>query len=221
MNLKDAVVLKTTQFPLSKKNPLEVKNVLKPGTNTSKLGFMVTNGKWKGKVMYSLTLTERETCPTYCHHWVTCYGKNMPFAHRFNLVGLEDKLASEIPILINKSPFGILIRLHVLGDFHSVEYVNFWKDQLEKHPKLSIFGYTGRWEDDIATAIENLNQEFSDQCVIRFSQNKESDSTHSFAVNESFEGDSLICPEQIGKIDDCASCGFCWKSKRAVKFLTH
>ena len=74
--------------------------ILKPGSNNKKLGFKVNSKRWKGKKLYSLTLVERETCPTSCHHWNDCYGNNMPFAHRFSIENLTDKLETEIAALI-------------------------------------------------------------------------------------------------------------------------
>ena len=118
--------------------------ILKPGSNNKKLGFKVTSKRWKGKKLYSLTLVERDTCPTSCHHWNDCYGNNMPFAHRFSIENLTDKLETELASLNDRHPLGIVIRLHVLGDFYSIDYVNFWEDMLFKYPNLCIFGYTGR-----------------------------------------------------------------------------
>ena len=205
---------------------------LKKGSSNKKLGFKVTAKKWTGKRLYSLTLVERETCPTTCHHWNDCYGNNMPFAHRFSTIGLTDKLNKEIDILMDKHKKGIVIRLHVLGDFYSVSYVRFWREQLEKHPLLCLFGYTARKGDNIAHAIWRTNKHFSERCVIRHSGNKAYDGklvptqgpfeeNWSYAADESFEGASFDCPEQTGKIKDCASCGLCWMTTKTVRFATH
>ncbi len=113
--------------------------ILKQGSNNKKLGFKITSKKWRGKKLFSLTLIERETCPPSCHHWEDCYGNNMPFAHRFSTNGLTDKLEIEIAALMKKHPQGIVIRLHVLGDFYSVDYVNFWDEMLWKYSSLCLF----------------------------------------------------------------------------------
>ena len=211
----------TTRFKKSIKDPFSGVKVLKPGANNKKLGFKVTAKKWTGKRLYSLTLVERETCPTTCHHWDDCYGNNMPFAHRFKTDNIDLVLAREIEMLMAKHKKGIVIRLHVLGDFYSVSYVEFWQEMLEKHPKLCIFGYTARKKDNIAARIQGLNNLFSDRCVIRHSGNFELDNEWSYAAEESFEGASFDCPEQTGKIKDCASCGLCWITSKTVRFLNH
>ena len=85
----------STRYQKSIKNAHKF-TTLKKGSSNKKLGFKVTAKKWTGKRLYSLTLVERETCPTTCHHWDDCYGNNMPFAHRFSTIGLTDKLNKEI-----------------------------------------------------------------------------------------------------------------------------
>ena len=201
--------------------------VLKPGKNNKKLGGLITKGRWKGKYLYSLTLEERATCPRYCHHWDDCYGNNMPFAHRYDVSpDLLPAISSHISRLRNKHPQGIVIRLHVLGDFYSPEYVNFWVEMLEAWPNLCLFGYTARWGDDIQYAIHTkLNRGYPNRCVIRYSRNMEYDETLSarYATEETFDGAAFTCPEQTGKLPSCADCGLCWgeHSTKSVRFLSH
>ena len=212
----------STIYQKSIKSPIEFQT-LKKGSGNKKLGFKVTSKKWGGKRLYSLTLVERETCPTSCHHWNDCYGNNMPFAHRFSTIGLLPKLAEELHVLNDKHPQGIVIRLHVLGDFMSVEYVKFWETMMLDYPNLCIFGYTGRELDSkIGMAVHMLNLRYSERFVVRFSRNFDSTETgKSFAANESFEGKSFDCPEQTGKVKNCASCGLCWTTTKTVRFLSH
>jgi len=180
--------------------------LLKKGSSNKKLGFKITSKKWKGKRMYSLTLVERETCPTTCHHWDDCYGNNMPFAHRFKNKNIDLLLEREIESLMLKHKEGIVIRLHVLGDFYSCEYVNFWEEMLIEHPKLCLFGYTARKEEAGETQ-SNSQTPFQEDW--------------SYAAEESFTGKSFDCPEQTGALKDCASCGLCWTTPKTVRFISH
>ena len=221
----------TTTYRKSVKAPMI--DILKPGSNNKKLGYKVTKGRWKGKYLYSLTLEERATCPTYCHHWDDCYGNNMPFAHRFTTGSrLLFWIGLDIAERLRKHPNGIVIRLHVLGDFYSTGYVQFWADMLEQNPNLCVFGYTARWGDDIQDAIHTqLNLGYPDRCVIRYSRNKEYDETSTtarYATGESFNENnnsarSFDCPEQSGKVASCAACGACWGEHctKSVRFKTH
>ena len=212
---------KTTIYPKSIKAPNEF-STLKKGSSNKKLGFKITAKKWGGKRLYSLTLTERNTCPASCHHWEDCYGNHMPFAHRFSTIGLTDKLEIEIAALLKKHKNGIVIRLHVLGDFYSTDYVKFWERILSQNPTLCVFGYTGRETNTcIGNYIRFINNLYSDRCVIRFSRSKESKDGILYAAEESYTGKHFDCPEQTGKIDSCAKCGLCWISPRTVRFITH
>jgi len=216
---------KTTVYPKSVKPIREYTNaVLKPGKNNAKLGGKITKGPWKGSTIYSLTLTERSTCPKSCHHWDDCYGNNMPFAHRIQHgPALEKKIEAELTNLLKKKPEGITVRLHVLGDFYSLRYIKFWERMLIEHPKLTIFGYTAHPEDSyLGKGMLILNLRYSERCVIRYSRSKESNGIGQlYAAEESFEGVSFDCPEQTGKVASCADCGLCWKADKTVKFRSH
>lgn len=202
-----------------------VKNVLKPASDNNKLGkgfSVIQKGDWKGMSMFSLTLEERKTCPPSCLHWKDCYGNNMRFAHRIEHgPELEKRLELELDFLASHHKIGFVVRLHVLGDFYSPEYVLFWARMLKKHKNLRIFGYTARWDDIIGINIRFLNTQFRDRCVIRFSRNEEFDGENKFAANDKFEGKAITCPEQTGKTQSCLTCGLCWKMNTTVKFNTH
>lgn len=44
------------------------------GANNPKTGKRITKGLWAGMPIYTLTLEERASCPSYCHMWRDCYG---------------------------------------------------------------------------------------------------------------------------------------------------
>ena len=216
-------MLTSTRYQKSIKSPVDA-TILKQGKNNKKLGYKIKKGKHKGKYLYSLTLTERDTCPTSCHHWDDCYGNNMPFAHRFQHgPELEKKLDDEIGKLVRKHAKGILVRLHVLGDFYSTEYVFHWSTLLDKYPTLAVYGYTARYYDSIGSAIAFLSILHSNRWDIRYSKNKNySDATQfQYAADESFSGDFFDCPEQSGQVKSCADCAACWQTTKTVRFKSH
>jgi hypothetical protein len=118
---------------------------------------------------------------------------------------------------------GVLIRLHALGDFFSREYVDFWRDMLHAHPELAIFGYTAHpFTSHIGTFVHWMNEEFTDRCMIRFSNGGlEKMSTVSIGSAASCPKNAFICPEQTGKRLGCDDCGACWGSTTNVAFLEH
>lgn len=182
---------------------------------------LVTKGKLRGYKMFSLTLQERATCPPTCIHWTDCFGNNMAFAHRFEHgENLEKELPIQVGTLLKKNPKGVLIRLHVLGDFYSREYVELWSTLLKQHEKLAIFGYSARTSNDpIGVALRIQGILFPKQSFIRYSVNNY-DEGRFIATNIKLPG-AITCPEQTGKTDSCTTCSFCWETKIPVHFITH
>ena len=198
-------------------------NLLKLSSN-KKLGKFVTKGRHKNKYLYSLSLEERKTCPTSCFHWKTCYGNNMPFAHRFTAnKNLLVKLHKEIKLLSIKHKEGILIRLHVVGDFYSVAYVKFWKKMLSLYPNISIFGYTARKPfSEIGKEIVKLRNKLWNRFSVRFSNSVITKLTANSENLLSKKLSGLICPEQLNQVKNCASCGLCWNNNiDNIIFKTH
>ena len=206
-------------------NPFNYNTNLLKISHNRKLGKFVTKGRHKNKYLYSLSLEERKTCPTSCFHWKTCYGNNMPFAHRFTAnKNLLVKLHKEIKLLSIKHKEGILIRLHVVGDFYSVAYVKFWKKMLSLYPNISIFGYTARKPfSKIGKEIVSLRNKIWDRFSDRFSNSviaKLTANSEDFISKKLHLG--LICPEQLDKTKNCANCGLCWNNNRDnISFKTH
>lgn len=227
-SLQEARTVFTSQVkPVSTKVSL-----LKSCKSNNKIGKgskYIEKGDWKGMPIYTLTLEERKTCPTYCNHWKTCYGNNMFLAHRYKHGAvLQSKLDNELGILSKKYPKGFVIRLHILGDFYSVKYVNFWERMFAKYKALHVFGYTGRdpYLDPIGKSIRHkLNRTRGNRCLIRFSQNEENDGDIYFAgqYGEIHIPSELPCPEQSNKTKSCLTCGLCWNKNvtKTITFKTH
>jgi Gene product 88 len=202
-------------------------SLLKSGQNQRKLGAWVIKGRWKGFPIFSLTLEERATCPRSCAQWFNCYGNHLHFAVRHKHgVELMSRLIDELSVLQKKYPRGFLIRLHVLGDFYSVDYITFWAMCLNTFPALHVFGYTARTlDDEIGRALNVLIKRRWDRFAIRSSGGGLPDIPAAVVIKSDDErGDAVICPAQKSTNPDnvcCASCNFCWNSKRAVAFLEH
>jgi len=216
--------MQRTRYPKSVRKPNAATRTLKPSSNR-KLGKRITRGRWKGMPIYTLTLEERRTCPASCPHWDDCYGNNMPFAHRFKHgAALVGRLERELKELQKRYPKGFAVRLHVLGDFYSVAYVERWASWLEQFPALHIWGYTARLPrvDPIGDAVESLrtNPALGARFRIRFSGGGRANLALSADPAE-WDTPGFACPEQTGRLPSCGACGLCWESPLNVRFVSH
>lgn len=213
-----------TKFSKAVVKPADVNTLLVSGHSNVKIGRDVRKGHFRGCWIYTLSLEERKTCPRSCQHWQNCYGNNMPFAKRLDHTdpGFLHKLEDELRWLCAKKK-GVLVRLHALGDFYSVDYVNFWSRMLRTYPNLAIYGYTARNNsDEIGTAILRLRTTWKERAMIRSSNGERHNmATVSIADAESRPRNAFICPEQTGQTKCCATCGACWSTKKNVAFLEH
>jgi hypothetical protein len=222
-----AVVTGRTIHTKTVKDPATFKgNILKGASGNRKLGNgsdYIVKGKWSGFPMFSLTLQERATCPTSCHHWRDCYGNGMAFAQRFQHgKALETKLEAELLALSKKHRKGFVIRLHVLGDFYSVDYALFWRKMLDTIPNLYVFGYTARdaeQADIIGVVLQAIRDDYSDRWWVRVSTNIAY--AREMSANAQPIAGGIPCPQQTGKTAACITCGICWSTQKPVTFTAH
>lgn len=198
---------------------------LKRGEHQRKIGDVLLKSKWRGFPVWTLSLEERATCPTSCHHWRSCMGNKMHHADRVQAgPDLEWRLVREVAMLDIDHPYGFAVRLHTLGDFYSVKYVELWRTLLERHPSLHVWGYSARHDKDdpIAVALATLVKQHWDRFAVRFS-NGPSDRRSTLSVEHPYQvpADTIICPEQIGRTESCSTCGLCWQSERRIAFVQH
>ncbi len=227
-----------TIFPTTVESAWQSPRLLVSGHNNSKLGAKVEKGRWAGAPIYHLTLEERATCPRSCPQWAGCYGNAMHMARRHDArsENFLDFLASELWLLTRASrAHGIVVRLHTLGDFYSVEYVDFWRDMLKRNLGLKVWGYTACHADAkdpgeraIGQALAALAHDKWDHFALRFSNRR--GSLGAIVIDDPCEaGAALLCPAQHGVDDEaktaaCSSCGLCWSESardKTIAFLRH
>ena len=220
--------LTTTRYQKSKVNLKDYSHSVLKRPSSAKIGSAgryVKKGKLKGAEVYTLTLTERETCPQSCGHWDDCYGNNMPFAHRLEHgEELERRLILELGQKCSKAREKgrkVLVRLHVLGDFYSAEYVSMWRKLLVLHKNLHVWGYTHVTPSDNLAIYHELQTNlvgFPDRWAVRWS-----DTCGEFSANsEELTDEGIVCPEQEGKTQACTTCALCWDAPdKNIIFKTH
>jgi len=224
-----AIVNATTLYNASKFTIRDVSNykhkVLKASTNI-KLGKKVNKGKLKGMKMYTLTLIERETCTDECEHYTDCFGNNMHVAHRFEVNdAFMLRLESDIHATAVANPDGFLVRLHILGDFQSVEYTLFWERMMIHYPNLHVYGYSRNHIDskyshvrDIAKELIRLRSKYQERWAVRFSNKLDQEYS---ANSRDITDKGITCLAQVKTDVSCSDCTLCWSSKKAIGFITH
>ena len=206
----------------------KTERVIKKSTNI-KLGKKVSKGIFKGMPIYTVTLEERATCSNTCAHWTTCYGNNMPFATRYKADdALLAVMALELEQLNRKHKNGFLVRLHILGDFYSVDYVELWNKWLDKFDNLYVYGYSERKQNTpIGKALEILRNKYDKRFMVRISGDLETQTMAAIsyddkrALKQLENKQAFICPVQEDKTASCSTCGLCWTTKKNVIFITH
>jgi hypothetical protein len=210
--------------------------ILISGFNNRKIGKTVEKGAFKGYGLYCLSLEERATCPLGCDMRAGCYGNAMQMARRHRIENPDiffARLEEEIAGLL-KTEKGLLIRLHVLGDFPSVEYVAFWLDILAQYPNVACYGYTHRLEtalegDEIGDAIASVKAQYPDRFRIRWSFGAALvDGAMVVENQDDIDGASqdeiqaIVCPAQTDATACCATCALCWATvDNCVLFWKH
>lgn len=216
----------TTIYPATVVDDVRRRRALKDGVNSPKIGAVILKGRWRGFPVYTLTLEERATCPTSCLHWRSCYGNQMPFAHRLAAgADLEWRLEREVAALELAHPGGFAVRLHVLGDFYSFDYVDLWRALLRRHAALHVWGYTARVDprDPITRTLAAMVREFGwRRFAMRFSDALVT-TCSTVSVEHSLQAPegAIVCPEQVGKTESCSTCALCWQTTRPIAFITH
>lgn len=221
---------KRSVVPVPQSPPKSGLYVLKESTTNKKLGSggkVIQKGRYRGMPLYSLTLEERATCWSGCQNLQICYGDNMPFAKRYTPgPELEAAIAVDVLRLSVRHPMGFVVRLHVLGDFYSVPYVQHWQGLLDGAAPLHLFGYT-HWPADhpIGQAVSGLATAWPDRVAFRRSDRTDESDPLPGALTIGRDAPaapgSVICPEQTGKTASCTTCGLCMDHRVHVSFIDH
>lgn len=232
-----AVVEGRTLFPNRVARTEGSMRFLVSGVNNAKIGKTVEKGPWAGMPVFTLTLEERKTCPRSCEVWRDCYGNSQQWPNRWDHTDPEflPTLAAEVVTLGRQNPKGFVVRLHVLGDFYSVEYVLFWAELLARVPSLRIYGYTARTVADadrdsarIARAIELLTLGMWSRFAVRTSTSQPIFARSRAIVvetpEEAAEEGAILCPSQTSQTETCGTCALCWADgarDKTIAFLRH
>lgn len=227
-----AMLESRTLFPRSVVSAAASPRVLISGHNSSKIGRVVQKGPWRGFPIYTVTLEERATCPTSCGLLRECYGNAMPFARRHRAdADLRAKLDRELRAKARAHRRGFAVRLHVLGDFPSQDYLLAWFRWMNRIPQLHVWGYTAHQADsDLGAFVLRGNASWPGRWVFRTSVAPGAAAGAAEATTiwragaRGRQPEGVVCPAQTGGTDACATCGLCWHPaalRERIVFIGH
>ena len=198
--------------------------VLKRGEHSRKLGSHFMKRPWMWMPIYSMSLEERRNCPRTCGLWHECYGNGMARAVRWEVDdGLYKELELQLEQLGLSFPRGFAIRLHTLGDFPDMQYLDFWLDALRRHPALHTFGFTAHARNSpIGAAIEAESAKW-DRFRIRFSSDL--GVRGAIVMEDPPRGrgpQGITCPADSEHPEiSCGSCALCLTTTMPIVFRRH
>ena len=105
-------------------------------------------------------------------------------------------------------------RLHVIGDFYTVEYVEKWITIAKWLPYVIFFGSTRSWRCEfLAEALKQMRD--LENVYLKASVDL-TDSLDPFSCGWSVwsvEGEGILCPHDHKSVANCAECKRCWTIK--------
>ena len=184
--------------------------------------MLISKGNTKLGALPSFSLPVIATCPgktDFCDRY--CYGLKGQFTmeaiKRKNDSRLDATLREDfVDTIVNeiqrlKAP---AFRLHVIGDFYLVEYVEKWSDIAGKLPGVVFFGSTRSWRCEF---LSKVLKKFRDLPNVYVKASVDlTDTLDPFSCGWrvwSVEGEGIPCPHDFGLAKNCAACKRCWTVK--------
>ncbi len=185
--------------------------------------MLISRGNLKLGDLPSFSLPVITTCPgktPFCERY--CFG----LKGNFNLLNVKEANDRRLDATLRPDFVDIMVgeirktrapafRLHVVGDFYSVEYIEKWGNILKALPAIIFFGSTRSWRCGfLSAAIKEFRD--MDNAYIKASV----DLTDNLSPLNcgwnlwSVEGDGLPCPHDNGTVANCLECRRCWTKKK-------
>jgi hypothetical protein len=192
---------------------------------------VVRKGRWKGMKLFYVAVEEGKTCPTECLWGQTglCDAANYG-GMRFSVSQQFYKhVADQIATELKAHQSGIVVRLHVSGDFPDADYADFWANKLKAHDRLHIWGHTHHRGDLLQRMHTELNLTYPDRALIRCSDSYDipNSAVTTYPLGNAKQYDGVVCPATLTRspqgpvikkygdlpLATCATCAACMNDK--------
>lgn len=181
--------------------------------------MLITRGNLKLGILPGFSLPIIMTCPgktAFCDHF--CFGlfgnyklANVKEANDRRLdTTFESDFVDAIVEEITREECPAF-RLHIVGDFYNIEYIEKWIAIATRLPKVVFFGSTRSWR---CAYLSHSLKEFRDLPNVYMKAS--TDLTDPLGEPPSgwstwsVDGKGFPCPHDYGKVESCTVCRRCW-----------
>ena len=114
------------------------------------------------------------------------------------------------PVIRGMRPF----RLHVVGDFYSLAYIEKWRLIIKSCPDIQFYGYTRSWRDpELLPALEELRRFPNVQLHASLDWTHKDTPSSDWRLT-SIAGTGIPCSYEAKKVDSCMQCGRCFTPQK-------
>lgn len=155
---------------------------------------------------------------------INSYNRNLEASKLSNFARMATKEIKALPETYN------LFRIHVAGDFYSVQYIKKWMAIIRANPKMSFYAYTRSWRiPHLVPYLRKLGElkNMSLLCSTDIDTFNAGETVPQ-GLREAFAGDvkpakSVLCLVQSHKSPSCEACKLCTKHglMSTIYFETH
>lgn len=184
--------------------------------------MLLSKGNEKLGILPSFSLPVITTCPgktPFCERF--CYGLKGRFQFQPVKDANERRLDATLrPDFVERMVKEIIkvrseaIRVHVVGDFYSVEYIQKWIDIAGQLPEIVFWGSTRAWRCDALAPAIKVFRDLKNVFLKASIDPSDLLDPYSCGWNVwSIEGDGLLCRHDQHDVASCYECGRCWKKR--------
>jgi hypothetical protein len=145
-------------------------------------------------------------------------------------------LSAAILDQLQHAPQPTAVRVHSSGDFYSNEYIDLWATIAASASSTAFWAYTRSWQSkELQIALDRLRGQKNFELFASWDQSMPTPPSGwrasyvymghdraSMGVGHNLPGNRLVCPEQLGRTANCASCGYCIEKRQGhVLFSLH
>ena len=184
--------------------------------------MLISRGNAKTGNLPSFSLPVLVTCPgqtPFCNRY--CYG----LKGQFTMLTVKEKNDTRLDATLRDDFVDIIVhevrktrapafRLHVIGDFYTVEYIEKWIEIANRLPLVIFFGSTRSWRCEF---LSMPLKRFRDLPNVYIKASVDlTDTLDPFSCGWhvwSVEGEGISCPHDYGLVENCLACKRCWTVK--------